>query len=73
MDTGASTGEITGHNKVHDASGLRINIHVQNLFQVINAVSIRHQRPYRAATAADDALIIFHQGKNLQTFVSSVH
>ncbi|KIM91564.1 hypothetical protein PILCRDRAFT_810844 [Piloderma croceum F 1598] len=44
MDTGASTGEITGHNKV------------------INAVSIRHQRPYRAATAADDALIIFHQG-----------
>ncbi|KAK7462716.1 WD40 repeat-like protein [Stygiomarasmius scandens] len=28
----------------------------------INSVSIRHQRPFRAATAADDALIIFHQG-----------
>ncbi|KAI0322912.1 WD40 repeat-like protein [Amylostereum chailletii] len=28
----------------------------------INAVSIRHQRPFRAATAADDNLIVFHQG-----------
>ncbi|KII87874.1 hypothetical protein PLICRDRAFT_42397 [Plicaturopsis crispa FD-325 SS-3] len=44
MDTGSSTGEISGHSKV------------------INAVSIRHQRPYRAATAADDGLIVFHQG-----------
>ncbi|TCD64690.1 WD40 repeat-like protein [Steccherinum ochraceum] len=30
--------------------------------KVINAVSIRHQRPFRAATAGDDATIIFHQG-----------
>lgn len=30
--------------------------------KVINAVSIRHQRPFRAATAGDDNLIIFHQG-----------
>ncbi|KAJ7269722.1 WD40-repeat-containing domain protein [Mycena rebaudengoi] len=44
MDTGSSTGEISGHSKA------------------INAVAIRHQRPYRAATAADDGLIIFHQG-----------
>ncbi|KAJ6487813.1 WD40 repeat-like protein [Mycena sanguinolenta] len=44
MDTGSSTGEITGHAKT------------------INAVSIRHQRPFRAATASDDASIVFHQG-----------
>ncbi|KAF9053801.1 WD40 repeat-like protein [Hymenopellis radicata] len=44
MDTGTSTGEISGHSKP------------------INAVSIRHQRPFRAATAADDNLIVFHQG-----------
>ncbi|KAF8962540.1 WD40-repeat-containing domain protein [Flammula alnicola] len=30
--------------------------------KTINAVSIRHQRPFRAATAGDDALIIFHTG-----------
>ncbi|KAI0792397.1 quinon protein alcohol dehydrogenase-like superfamily [Abortiporus biennis] len=30
--------------------------------KVINAVSIRHQRPFRAATASDDSTIIFHQG-----------
>ncbi|KAG6919841.1 hypothetical protein DXG01_000346 [Tephrocybe rancida] len=44
MDSGTSTGEISGHAKT------------------INAVSIRHQRPFRAATAADDGLIVFHQG-----------
>ncbi|KAG8216716.1 WD40-repeat-containing domain protein [Butyriboletus roseoflavus] len=43
-NTGASTGEITGHSKV------------------INAVSIRPKRPYRAVTADDGALINFHQG-----------
>jgi hypothetical protein len=32
------------------------------LWQVINAVSIRHQRPFRAATASDDNAIVFHQG-----------
>ena len=31
--------------------------------QVINAVAIRRQRPFRAATAGDDNLIVFHQGK----------
>ncbi|KAH7887030.1 WD40-repeat-containing domain protein [Phlebopus sp. FC_14] len=30
--------------------------------KVINAVSIRQTRPFRAATAGDDGLIIFHQG-----------
>ncbi|PCH35254.1 WD40 repeat-like protein [Wolfiporia cocos MD-104 SS10] len=30
--------------------------------KVINAVSIRGQRPFRAATASDDATIVFHQG-----------
>ncbi|KIY61197.1 WD40 repeat-like protein [Cylindrobasidium torrendii FP15055 ss-10] len=44
MDTGNSTGEISGHSKP------------------VNAVSLRHQRPFRAATAADDNLIVFHQG-----------
>ncbi|KXN81676.1 hypothetical protein AN958_03923 [Leucoagaricus sp. SymC.cos] len=44
MDTGTSTGEISGHSKA------------------INAVSIRQSRPYRAATAADDNVIVFHQG-----------
>ncbi|KAI0300144.1 WD40 repeat-like protein [Multifurca ochricompacta] len=32
--------------------------------KVINAVAIRHQRPFRAATAGDDNLIVFHQGNN---------
>lgn len=58
-DSGSSTGEILGHSKVR--------IYLQHCFgadiiKAINAVSIRQQRPYRAATAADDALIIFHQG-----------
>ncbi|KAJ7064698.1 WD40-repeat-containing domain protein [Mycena amicta] len=30
--------------------------------KAINAVAIRHQRPFRAATAGDDGLIVFHQG-----------
>jgi len=30
--------------------------------KVINSVAIRHQRPFRAATAGDDSTIIFHQG-----------
>lgn len=30
--------------------------------KVVNAVSIRHQRPYRAATGGDDGLIVFSQG-----------
>ncbi|KAL1949187.1 hypothetical protein VTO73DRAFT_10993 [Trametes versicolor] len=30
--------------------------------KAINAVSIRAQRPFRAATAADDGSIVFHQG-----------
>ena len=28
-------------------------------------MSIRHQRPFRAATASDDATIVFHQGEHL--------
>jgi hypothetical protein len=45
MDTGSSTGEISGHSKT------------------INAVSIRHQRPFRAATSGDDATIVFFTGE----------
>ncbi|KIY48073.1 WD40 repeat-like protein [Fistulina hepatica ATCC 64428] len=30
--------------------------------RAINAVLIRHQRPFRASTAVDDAVIIFYQG-----------
>lgn len=30
--------------------------------QVINAVSIRHQRPFRAVTASDDGAIVFFNG-----------
>ncbi|KAH8113894.1 WD40 repeat-like protein [Phellopilus nigrolimitatus] len=30
--------------------------------KVVNAVSIRHQRPFRAATASDDYTIVFHTG-----------
>ncbi|KAJ3552698.1 hypothetical protein NM688_g4017 [Phlebia brevispora] len=30
--------------------------------KVVNAVAIRHQRPFRAATGGDDATIVFHQG-----------
>ncbi|KAH6917769.1 WD-repeat-containing protein [Coprinopsis sp. MPI-PUGE-AT-0042] len=44
IDSGSSSGSISGHSKV------------------INAVSIRHQRPFRAATAGDDTSIIFHHG-----------
>lgn len=33
-----------------------------DVVQVINAVSIRHQRPFRAATASDDASIVFFTG-----------
>ncbi|OBZ67657.1 putative WD repeat-containing protein C9G1.05 [Grifola frondosa] len=29
--------------------------------KIISAVTIRHQRPFRAATASDDATIVFHQ------------
>ena len=28
----------------------------------LNAVAIRHQRPFRAATAGDDGLVILHSG-----------
>ncbi|THH00974.1 hypothetical protein EW026_g1639 [Hermanssonia centrifuga] len=30
--------------------------------KAVNAVAIRHQRPFRAATGGDDATIVFHQG-----------
>ncbi|KAI5117164.1 hypothetical protein M0805_001022 [Coniferiporia weirii] len=30
--------------------------------KMINAVSIRHQRPFKAATASDDSTIVFHTG-----------
>lgn len=45
MDSGSSTGEISGHSKT------------------VNAVSIRQQRPYRAATSGDDSVIVFFTGE----------
>lgn len=65
MDTGTSTGDISGHSKVscgRYAPALSYAVFAK----AINAVSIRHQRPFRAATAADDALIVFHQGTQSQ-------
>ncbi|KAJ9125472.1 hypothetical protein QFC22_000433 [Naganishia vaughanmartiniae] len=35
---------------------------IQGNSKVINAVSIRYQRPFRAATASDDGAIVFFQG-----------
>lgn len=31
--------------------------------KVINAVAVRHQRPFKAVTASDDASIVFHTGE----------
>jgi hypothetical protein len=39
-----------------------LQVHPQVYIQTINAVAIRHQRPFRAATASDDTTIVFHQG-----------
>lgn len=71
FDTGSSTGEIIGHSKVRYTPSLLAcaaarSGHIEDNYvqpQVINAVAIRHQRPFRAATASDDNLIVFHQGK----------
>ncbi|TFK21147.1 WD40 repeat-like protein [Coprinopsis marcescibilis] len=47
--------------------------------KAINAVSIRHQRPFRAATAGDDTVINFHTGvpfkydKSIKTHSNFVH
>jgi hypothetical protein len=64
MDSGSSTGEITGHAKASSrvAPGLSLDLTVFLHGKAINAVSIRHQRPFRAVSAADDATIVFHQG-----------
>lgn len=45
-------------------AALSSQIQTHIVHQAINAVAIRHQRPYRAATAADDNLIVFHQGEH---------
>jgi hypothetical protein len=73
FDTGSSTGEIVGHSKVRytpspslQACASARSGHIEDNYvqlQVINAVAIRRQRPFRAATASDDNLIVFHQGK----------
>ena len=62
MDSGTSTGEITAHAKVYGIPFTTYHKGSQEIVQPINAVSIRHQRPFRAATAGDDGLIVFHQG-----------
>jgi hypothetical protein len=40
--------------------------------QVVNAVAIRRQRPFRAATAGDDNLIVFHQGDAISPHITYV-
>ena len=64
FDTGTSTGVIGGHSKVDKVDRLAIGTSLTYLyiFRPINSVSIRHQRPFRAITAADDTTIIFHSG-----------
>ena len=61
FDTGSSTGEISGHSKV--MISIIFFQKVLRGIQVINAVSIRHQRPFKAVTASDDCTIVFHSGK----------
>ena len=65
MDTGSSTGEIMGHSKVSYSTFFRYTSWFRTFTyhsKVINAVSIRPQRPFRAATAGDDSNIVFHSG-----------
>jgi hypothetical protein len=31
--------------------------------KIINAIAIRHQRPFKAVTASDDTTIVFHSGQ----------
>jgi hypothetical protein len=66
MDTGSSTGEILGHSKVsYIQSFSDVHLDFTPLLitsKVVNAVSIRHQRPFRSATAGDDSSIIFYTG-----------
>ena len=74
FDTGTSTGVIGGHSKVDKVDRLAIGTSLTSLyiFQPINSVSIRHQRPFRAATAADDTNIIFHSGMS-HSLLNSMH
>jgi hypothetical protein len=62
MDTGTSCGEIAGHSKVRIVHFRKFIVHKSLSLKVINAVSIRQQRPFRAVTAADDSTIIFYHG-----------
>jgi len=44
--------------------------------KIINAVSIRAQRPFKAVTAGDDATIVFHSGvpfKHEKVRISVLH
>lgn len=41
--------------------------------QVINAVSIRNQRPFRAVTASDDGAIVFFHGVPFKNDKVSLH
>ncbi len=68
FDTGTSTGEIIGHAKVSLAAR-NVLPTATEVVKTINAVSIRQQRPFRAATAADDATIVFHQGQHCPMFL----
>ena len=65
FDSGSSTGEIIGHSKVRDPTLYVIKLDhppVGLQLKAVNAVSIRHQRPFRAVTASDDATMVFYHG-----------
>jgi WD repeat-containing protein 1 (actin-interacting protein 1) len=63
LDTGSSAGEITGHAKVFSCSARLVTPVIEIIKKVINAVSIRHQRPFRAVTASDDSQLTFFHGQ----------
>ena len=60
-DSGSSCGEIQGNSKVSLFLSRRQKL-LMIFSQVINAVSIRYQRPFRAVTASDDGAIVFFHG-----------
>jgi hypothetical protein len=62
FDSGSSAGEISGHSKVRSNKTTTVVVYIIFTSQVVNAVAIRHQRPFRAATASDDATIVFYHG-----------
>lgn len=63
MDSGSSCGEIAGHAKVCPAHArLRPCLCRVTDQQPITALSVRHQRPFRAVSGSDDNSVVLHTG-----------